>query len=167
MIFPLPVFLENFYFFNPAPEPFCGAGARVPFPMLISPFLLMFLALFCGQANLASIPPSTGVVLDQAPGSESVATAPGTRDPDEYRYSVLQTRCARLEQDLRATQGVLAILRSKQPRPAEREAYLLEELEKANSDLLCKLSEAPEPSPISSCVQLLSSFDRCSTGCPG
>ena len=107
--------------------------------MLIPSPFLMFLALLCGQANLASIPPSAGAVLNQVSGSESVATTPGTRNTDEYRYSVLQTRCARLEQDLRATQGVLAILRSKQPRPAEREAYLLEELEKANTDLRCKL----------------------------
>ena len=72
---------------------------------------------------------------------------------------MLQTRRAQLEQDLRATQGVLAVLRSKQPRPSEREAFLLEELEKANSDLLCKLSWSPRAATlsISSHNQLLSS----------
>ena len=38
----------------------------------------------------------------------------------------------------------MAVLKSKQPRPAEREAFLLEELEKANNDLLCKWPQAPE-----------------------
>ena len=50
---------------------------------------------------------------------------------------MLRDRCASLEQDLRVARGALAVLKSKQPRPAEREAFLLEELEKANSDLLC------------------------------
>ena len=111
--------------------------------MLIPLFFLMFLALLRGQASLASTSPSTGTVPDQISVSESAATMPGTRNADEYRYSVLQTRCARLEQDLRATRGVLAILRSKQPRPAEREAFLLEELDRVNSDLLCKISGSP------------------------
>ena len=57
---------------------------------------------------------------------------------------MLRDRCARLEQDLRVAQGALAVLKSKQPRPAEREAFLLEELEKANNDLLCKWLQAPE-----------------------
>ena len=52
MIFPLPVFLENFYFFNPAPEPFCGAGARVPSPMLIYRFSLYLLLCFVGRLAL-------------------------------------------------------------------------------------------------------------------
>ena len=124
------------------------------FPGVDLPFVLTPLALFYGQASLASVPPSTGVALNQAPGSESVAAASGAHSPDKYRYSVLQTRCARLEQDLRATHGVLAILRSKQPRPAEREAFLLEELEKANRDLLCKRPQAPEPLSASSRIFL-------------
>ena len=57
---------------------------------------------------------------------------------------MLQDRCASLEQELRAARGALAVLKSKQPRPAEREAFLLEELEKANNDLLCKWPRAPE-----------------------
>ena len=106
-----------------AQPPSSFAGLKV---MLIPLFFLMFIALLRGQASLASTSPSTGTVPDQISVSESAATTPGTRNADEYRYSVLQTRCARLEQDLRATRGVLAILRSKQPRPAEREAFLLE-----------------------------------------
>ena len=151
------------------PSSFVALGRECPFPMLIPSPFLMFLALLCGQANLASIPSSFGTVPNQVPGSESATTTPGTCNADEYCYSVLQTRCARLEKDLQATQGVLAILRSKQPRPAEREAYLLEELEKANTDLLCKLTKSPRAVKlsISSCVQLLSSFDRCSTGRTG
>ena len=76
----------------------------------------------------------------QMRGSEAsgAPNAPGTHDQGEYRYSMLQTRCARLEQNLRTTQGVLAVLKSKQPRPAEREAFLLGELEKMSKDLLCK-----------------------------
>ena len=112
--------------------------------MMIQLCALMFLALsFCGQASLASTPPSAGTVPHQVPGSESAAATPSTSNADEYRYSMLQTQCARLEQDLRATQGVLAILRSKQPRPAEQEAFLLEELERVNSDLLCKFRRKP------------------------
>ena len=57
---------------------------------------------------------------------------------------MLRDRCASLEQELRAARGALAVLKSKQPRPAEREAFLLEELEKANNDLLCKWPRAPE-----------------------
>ena len=57
---------------------------------------------------------------------------------------MLRDRCARLEQDLRVAQGALAVLKSKQPRPAEREAFLLGELEKADNDLLCKWLQAPE-----------------------
>ena len=120
---PLTHFLRIPFFFRPAPEFLRGVRAKV---MLIPLFFLMFLALLCGQASLASTSPSTGTVPDQVSISESAATTPGTRNADEYRYSVLQTRCARLEQDLRATRGVLAILRSKHPRPAEREAFLLE-----------------------------------------
>ena len=162
-------FPEDLCFFRPALEFLCGAGAKVPFSMPIPPFFLMFLALLCGQANLASIPSSFGTVPNQVPGSESATTTPGTCNADEYCYSVLQTRCARLEQDLRATQGVLAVLWSKQPRPAEQEAFLLEELDRANSNLLYKLSRSPRAVKlsISSRVQLLSSFDRCSTGCAG
>ena len=113
------------------------------FAMLIPLFSLIFFALLCGKANIASAPSSTGTVPDPVAGSESVAAMPGIRNADEYRYSVLQTRCARLEQDLRATRGVLTILRSKHPRPAEREAFLLEELERVNSDQLYKLSRSP------------------------
>ena len=49
MIFPLRFFPEDFYFFHPAPELLCGAGARVPFPMLISPLFLMFFVCFVGR----------------------------------------------------------------------------------------------------------------------
>ena len=57
---------------------------------------------------------------------------------------MIRDRCSSLEQDLRVARGALAILKSKHPRPAEREAFLLEELEKANNDLLCKWPRAPE-----------------------
>ena len=70
------------------------------------------------------------------------ATAAGcssvNRDSGDYRLTMLRDRCSSLEQELRAARGALAVLKSKQPRPAEREAFLLEELEKANNDLLCK-----------------------------
>ena len=65
-------------------------------------------------------------------------------DSGDYRLTTLRDRCASLEQDLRAARGALAILKSKQPRPAEREAFLLEELERATNDLLCKWPRAPE-----------------------
>ena len=109
--------------------------------------------LFYGQADPASTPEVAGCVPAQVRGSGSSDTPgiPGTRDPDGYRYSMLQTRCARLEQDLRATQGVQAVLKSTQSRPAEREAFLFDELERASCDLLCKLLRAPEPSSFSSC----------------
>ena len=57
---------------------------------------------------------------------------------------MLRDHCTRLEQDLRVVRGALAVLKSKQPRPAKREAFLLEELEKANNDLLCEWPRAPE-----------------------
>ena len=120
-----------------------GVGAVFIVTLL---FLLVSLASLCRQANLARAPLSAGAAPDQGSGSESAATVPGTHNAEQYRYSVLQTRCARLEQDLRATKGVLAIVRSKQPRPAEQEAFLLEELDRVNSDLLCKISGSPEPS---------------------
>ena len=137
MIFPLVYCSDDLCFFRLAPESLRETRARVLFPLLFS---LCFHVLFCGKANLASTPPSAGTVSHRVRGSESAGTTPGTHNADEYRYSVLQTRCARLEQDLRATQGILAILRLKQPRPTEREAFLLEDLERVNSDLLCKLS---------------------------
>ena len=137
MIFLLVYCSDDLCFFRPALESLRGTRERVLFSTALS---LCFPVLFCEQASLASTPSSAGTVSHQVTGSKPAATTPGTRNADEYRYSVLQTRCGRLEQDLRVTQGVLAILRSKQPRPAEREVFLLEELEKANSDLLCKLS---------------------------
>ena len=77
--------------------------------------------LFCGQADPANTSEVAGGAPTQMRSSES-SGAPdlsGAPDHREYRYSMLQARCAWLEQDLRATQGVLAILRSKQPRPVE------------------------------------------------
>ena len=70
---------------------------------------------------------------DATPYVHAAATAgcsSENRDSGDYRLPMLRDRCTRLEQDLRVARGALAILKSKQPRPAEREAFLLEELEK-------------------------------------
>ena len=136
-------FAEALCFFRPAPEHLLWGWGEGAVFTVVPLFLLVSLASLCQQTNLARAPLSVGAAPDQGSGSEPAATVPSTRNAKEYRYSVLQTRCARMEQDLRATQGVLAIVRSKQPRPAEREAFLLEELDRMSSDLLCKLSGSP------------------------
>ena len=156
MIFPFVHYSDNLYFFPPAPESPRRTRARA----LSNAFSLCFPVLFCGEANLASTPSPTGTVSHQVPGSESAATTPGTRNADEYRYSVLQTRCARLEQDLRATQGVLAVCGRSSLVP------LNERLSCSKSwrgrTLTCSVSYpgAPEPSscrflPVLSCCLLL------------
>ena len=53
MIFPLRFFPEDFYFFHPAPELLCGAGARVPFSdadSVASPYVPCFA--FVGRLTL-------------------------------------------------------------------------------------------------------------------
>ena len=49
-------------------------------------------------------------------------------------------------------------MKSKQPRPAEREAFLLEELDRANQDLLCKQLRAPESLTVHPCHLLIVFF---------
>ena len=83
---PLTHFLRILVYSVQPPSSICGARAKV---MLIPLFFLMFLALLRGQASLASTSPSTGTVPDQVSVSESATTTPGTRNADEYRYSVL------------------------------------------------------------------------------
>lgn len=77
---------------------------------------------------------------------------------------MLRDRCARLEQELKTTQGALAVLKSKQPRPAEREAFLLEELEKANTELLCKCHEPPSVFCCTASSSSINCILACSSG---
>ena len=79
----------------------------------------------------------------------AAATAPSAipvYDPhDKYRYGMLESRCKAAEQKLREALGVLAIQKSKQPKPLQREDFIISEIEQANEGLLCESPLSPKP----------------------
>ena len=93
-------------------------------PSLIREECLIFDCLACEQVNPMIAAPSSGAA-PQVQAATAAGCSSGNRDSGEYRFTMLRDRCASLEQELRAARGALAVLKSKQPRPTEREAYVV------------------------------------------
>ena len=74
----------------------------------------------------------------QPASTSSPCDVPPFNPRDQYLYNLVKVRCENVEQELRVTQGTLAILQSKKPRPIEKELVLMKEVEDAVAGLLCK-----------------------------